>query len=70
MITWRPIAEYQEPVYDKPAEPVLPVLFWRPAKGATLGHIREGELFNAAWIYVSDSNKVSHFCTVNGPEAA
>jgi len=69
MITWQPIADYREPNYDKPAEPVAPVLFWRPAKGATFGFIRDGELFNSAWIYVSDSNKVSHFCAVNGPDA-
>lgn len=67
MITWQPIAGYSEPNYDKPAAPVAPVLFWRPGKGATFGFIRDGELFNATWIYVSDSNKVSHFATVNGP---
>jgi hypothetical protein len=32
-----------------------------------LGYIRDGELFDAKWIYVCDANKVSDFSTVNGP---
>lgn len=70
MISWQPIATFAEPDYEaaeKAGEPVQPSLFWRPAKGATLGFIREGELFNSAWIYVSDANKVSHFAAVSAP---
>ena len=43
------------------------MLFWRPKQGATLGYIRDGELFDAMWLYVCDSNKVSDFSAVNAP---
>ena len=43
-------------------------LFWRGAKGAVFGHIRDGELFDHKWVYVCDSNKVTHFTEVEGPE--
>jgi len=31
--------------------------------------IRDGELFDYKWLYVCDSNKVTHFSDVNGPES-
>ena len=67
MIEWQPISAFTEPNWEKAGPPPAPVLFWRPNKGATLGFIREGELFNATWIYVSDSNKVTHFVDINEP---
>lgn len=67
MIAWQPIAEFVEPNWDKVGQTAAPVLFWRPAKGATFGFIRDGELFNATWIYVSDANKVTHFVAINPP---
>lgn len=67
MIHWKPIADYVEPNWENEEAPRLPVLFWRPAKGATLGYIRDGELFDAKWVYVSDSNKVAHFSMINEP---
>ena len=67
MLEWKPIAEFVEPKGD--SDKPTPVLFWRPGKGATHGFIRDGELFNAASIYVCDSNKVSHFIIVEGPTA-
>jgi hypothetical protein len=33
------------------------------------GYIRDGELFDYKWLYVCDSNKVTHFSEVNGPES-
>ena len=68
MIHWKPIGEYVEPNWVKLGTALPPVLFWRPKKGATLGYIRDGELFDAKWVYVCDSNKVSDFSTVNGPD--
>ena len=67
MIHWKPIGEYVEPNWVKLGTELPPVLFWHPKKGATLGYIRDGELFDAKWVYVCDSNKVSNFSTVNGP---
>ena len=67
MIHWKFIGEYVEPNWIKHGTALPPVLFWRPNKGATLGYIRDGELFDAKWIYVCDANKVSDFSTVNGP---
>lgn len=68
MIDWQPISAFTEPNWETAGAPPVPVLFWRPSKGATLGFIREGELFNAAWIYVCDSNKVTHFSDINPPQ--
>jgi hypothetical protein len=68
MIQWKPIGEYIEPNWVKLGTALPPVLFWRPKKGATLGYIRDGELFDAKWVYVCDSNKVSDFSTINGPD--
>ena len=67
MIHWKPIEEYVEPNWVKLGTALPPVLFWRPKHGATLGYIRDGELFDAKWVYVCDSNKVSDFSSVNTP---
>lgn len=68
VITWTPIASFAEPDWDKPGVAPLPVLFWRPSKNAaTFGFIRDGELFDASWLYVCNSNKVTHFSEINGP---
>jgi hypothetical protein len=69
MIEWKQISDYAEPDWDKEGTDLPPVLFWRPAKSsATLGYIRDGELFDSKWVYVCDSNKVSHFTAINAPE--
>jgi hypothetical protein len=68
MIHWKPIGEYVEPNWVKHGTESPPSLFWRPKKGAASGYIRDGELFDAKWIYVWDSNKVSDFSMVNSPE--
>jgi hypothetical protein len=67
MIDWQAIGLFKEPDWDTGTTKPEPVLFWRPGKGATFGFIRDGELFNATWIYVSDSNKVTHFVAINPP---
>jgi len=67
VVQWKDIADFVEPDFDGTGSPPPPALFWRPKKGATFGYIRDGELFDAKWIYVSDSNKVSHFSLVEGP---
>lgn len=70
LIHWKKIDEYIEPNWEKiDAEKCPAVLFWRGAKGAVFGHIRDGELFDHKWVYVCDSNKVTHFSEVNGPES-
>ncbi|MEQ1576294.1 MAG: hypothetical protein ABL894_01460 [Hyphomicrobium sp.] len=69
MISWTPIAKFVEPEWDLPGTTPVPLLFWRPSKkAATFGFIRDGELFDANWLYVCDSNKVTHFAMINGPE--
>jgi hypothetical protein len=68
MIHWKPIEEYVEPNWVKLGTELPPTLFWRAAKGATLGFVQDGELFDAKWIYVCDANKVSHFSAVNTPD--
>jgi hypothetical protein len=69
LIHWKQIDEYVEPNWEKVNSQLTPaILFWRGAKGAVFGHIRDGELFDHKWVYVCDSNKVSHFSEVNGPE--
>ena len=45
-----------------------PLLFWRQRNGAVFGFIRDGELFDAKWVYVCDSNKATHFAEVIAPE--
>jgi hypothetical protein len=67
MIHWKPVGEYVEPNWVKLETELPPILFWRPVKGAMLGFLRDGELFDAKWIYVCDANKVSHFSAVNTP---
>jgi hypothetical protein len=71
VIQWKQINEFTEPDWDKVnAERLPPTLFWRGAKGAVFGHIRDGELFDHKWVYVCDSNKVTHFTEVEGPDNA
>ena len=67
MIHWKPISEFIEPNWEKLGTDLPAVLFWRPEKGATLGYIRDGEIFDEKWVYVSDSTRVSHFSAVNAP---
>jgi hypothetical protein len=67
MIHWKPIGEYVEPNWIQQGTALPPMLFWRTSKGATLGYVRDGELFDAKWVYVCDSNKVSDFSVVNDP---
>ena len=69
MITWTPISKFVEPEWDKPGVTPNALLFWRPSKtAATFGFIRDGELFDSNWLYVCDSNKVTHFADINGPK--
>jgi hypothetical protein len=69
MIHWKQIDEFIEPNWEKmDVQQAPPNLFWREAKqAAVLGFIRDGELFDLKWLYVCDSNKVTHFSEVNGP---
>lgn len=70
MIHWKQIDEFIEPNWEKEGTQGPPNLFWRGAKGtAVFGYIRDGELFDHKWLYVCDSNKVTHFSTVNGPDS-
>jgi len=69
VIHWKQIDEFIEPNWEKVAAESAPNLFWRGKKGAVFGHIRDGELFDHKWLYVCDSNKVTHFSEVNGPES-
>lgn len=67
MIHWKPVSEYVEPNWIKDGTALPPFLFWRVKKGAVLGHLRDGELFDWKWLYVCDANKVTHFSAVNEP---
>lgn len=70
MLQWKEFGDFVEPDWERLGTAVaVPSLFWRPKKGATFGFVRDGELFDAKWIYVSDANKVSHFMTIEGPDA-
>jgi hypothetical protein len=69
VIHWKQIDEFIEPNWEKEPTPGAANLFWRGSKGAVFGFIRDGELFDHKWIYVCDSNKVTHFSEVNGPES-
>ena len=69
MVHWKTMDEFIEPNWEKLGTSGAPVLFWRGAKGAVLGYVRDGELFDNKWLYVCDSNKVTHFSDVNGPES-
>lgn len=68
MIHWKHIDEFIEPNWEKVGTEVAPTLFWRGKKGGVFGYIRDEELFDHKWLYVCDSNKVTHFSEVNGPE--
>ena len=68
MIHWKPIGEYVEPNWIKLGTELPPYLFWRPQKGATLGYIRDGEVFDYKRVYVCDANKVANFSMVNAPD--
>jgi hypothetical protein len=63
---WKSIADYVEPSWDK-VEDVPPLLFWRERNGAAFGYIRDGELFDAKWVYICDSRKATHFSEVSAP---
>jgi hypothetical protein len=65
---WKPIADYVEPSWDKVGD-VSPMLFWRARKGAALGYIREGEVFDAKWVYICDASKATHFSEISAPVA-
>lgn len=70
MLQWKSISDFQEPDWEGAGtSAAVPALFWRPKKGATFGFIRDGELFDSKWIYVSDANKVSHFLLIEDPLA-
>ena len=64
---WKPIAEYVEPSWDKVGD-ISPMLVWRARKGAAFGYIRDGELFDAKWVYISDAGKASHFSEISAPD--
>jgi hypothetical protein len=68
VIHWKQIDAFIEPNWDKAGTQGEATLFWRGKKGAVFGYIRDGELFDHKWVYVCDSNKVTHFTEVNGPE--
>ena len=53
---WKPIADYVEPSWEEAGD-ILPMLFWRARKGAAFGYIRDGELFDAKWVYISDARQ-------------
>jgi hypothetical protein len=65
---WKPIVQYVEPSWEEVAD-IVPMLFWRTRKGAAFGYIRDGELFDAKWVYMCDSNKATHFSEISGPDA-
>jgi hypothetical protein len=67
--TWRPIDDYQEPAWDDAGGGIAPMLVWRQHAGVALGYIRDGELFDTNWVYVSDAANVSHFAVVTAPQA-
>ena len=64
---WKPIADYVEPSWDNVGD-ISPLLFWRRRNGAAFGYIRDGELFDAKWVYICDSNKATHFSEVSAPD--
>jgi hypothetical protein len=68
VLQWKTIADFVEPDWERVGTAAEPALFWRPKKGATFGFVRDGELFDNKWIYVSDANKVSHFVLITGPD--
>ena len=69
MITkWKPIAEYVEPSWEEVGDS-SPMLFWRARKGAAFGYIRDGELFDARWVYICDASKATHFSEISAPRS-
>jgi hypothetical protein len=64
---WKPIVQFVEPNWEEGAD-IVPMLFWRARKGAAFGYIRDGELFDAKWVYMCDSNKATHFSEIRGPD--
>jgi hypothetical protein len=64
---WKPIAEYVEPNWDTAGD-MPPLLFWRKRNGVALGYIRDGELFDAKWVYICDANKATHFADISAPD--
>lgn len=69
MIHWKNIDEFIEPNWDNASADVAVSLFWRVKTGGVFGYIRDGELFDHKWLYICDSDKVTHFSEVNGPES-
>ena len=47
---------------------ISPMLFWRARKGAAFGYIRDGELFDARWVYICDASKATHFSEISAPD--
>ena len=64
---WKPIAEYFEPSWVEVGD-ISPMLFWRARKGAAFGYIRDGELFDARWVYICDASKATHFSEISAPD--
>ena len=64
---WKPIAEYVEPSWETVGD-ISPMLFWRARKGAAFGYIRDGELFDARWVYICDASKATHFSEISAPD--
>ena len=64
---WKPIAQYVEPSWEQVGD-IVPMLFWHARKGAAFGYIRDGELFDAKWVYMCDSNKATHFSEISCPD--
>jgi hypothetical protein len=64
---WKPIAEYVEPSWEEVGD-ISPMLFWRVRKGAAFGYIRDGELFDARWVYICDASKATHFSEISAPD--
>ncbi len=54
VIHWKQINEFIEPNWEKPGTEGVANLFWRGAKGAVFGFIRDGELFDNKWLYVCE----------------
>jgi hypothetical protein len=64
---WKPIAGYIEPCWETVGDfPAM--LFWHAHKGAAFGYIRDGELFDANWVYICDARKASHFSEITAPD--
>jgi hypothetical protein len=65
---WKPIAGYVEPSWETAGD-IPAMLIWRARKGAAFGYIRDGELFDAKWVYISDAHKATHFSEIIAPDA-